>query len=303
MLADTTWKVRDFVKRKGAFCAAGGLALAAACWAAVPAAAAVSSPAAAPGRGTYVALGDSYTSGPLIQPGSATAPAECGQSAVNYPHLTAKALGLDLTDVSCGGATVSDMTRSQYPGVAPQFDALSARDSVVTLGIGGNDDNTFITSVAGCAALDAADPENSGAPCEDAFGGYFARNIASDAGTIGAAVRRIRALAPRARVLVVGYPDILPQHGNCWPRMPLTAGDVAYLNGVERDLNGMLEKEAGANGAAYVGTYGPSIGHDACQSESVRWVEPVAPSSSAAFVHPNAAGEAAMARIVEAAVR
>lgn len=250
----------------------------------------------------YVALGDSYTSGPLIQPASATAPPECGQSTVNYPHLTAGALGLSLSDVSCSGATTSDMTQSQYPGVAPQFDALSARDSLVTIGIGGNDKGTFITTVAACGALDATDPENSGAPCEDVFGGYFARNIASDAGNIGAALRRIHALAPHAQVYVMGYPDILPQSGNCWPQMPLTTGDVTYLNGVEHDLNGMLQQEADANGATFVDTYDPSIGHDACKPESVRWVEPMVPSSSAAFVHPNAAGEAAMAKMLEAAI-
>lgn len=288
------------MKRKGAYRVGAGLVLAAAavCSAGVPASAAPDG-----GGGTYVALGDSYTSGPLIQPTAPGASVLCVQSAANYPHLAAKALGLSLTDVSCGGATVSDMTQGQYPGVAPQFDALSARDSVVTLGIGGNDSNTFITAVAGCGALGITDPENKGAPCKAVFGNLFANNIAADAANIGTALRRIRSLAPRARVFVVGYPDILPQHGNCWPQMPMPSGDVTYLGGVEHDLNGMLRREAGANGATYVDTYGPSIGHDACRSESVRWVEPVVPGSSAAFVHPNAAGEAAMARIVEAAVR
>ena len=282
------------MKHKGAYCAAAGLGLAAAvCCATVPARAAA---------GTYVALGDSYTSGPLITPASATAPAVCLQSAVNYPHLTARALGLSLTDVSCAGADTSDMTQSQYPGVAPQFDALSASDSVVTLGIGGNDNEDFITAVAGCAAIDVTDPLNIGAPCKAAFGDYFADNIASDGPAIAAAVQRIHALAPNARVYVIGYPDILPQSGNCWTKMPLTSGDVTYLNGVQRDLNAMLQQEATANGAAFVDTYDPSIGHDLCKPESVRWIEPLVPASSAAFVHPNAAGEAAMAGMVEAAV-
>ena len=282
------------MKRKGAYCAAAGLVLAAAvCCMTVPASAAT---------GTYVALGDSYTSGPLITPGSATAPVACLQSAVNYPHLTAKALGLSLTDVSCAGATVSDMTTSQYPGVAPQFNALGASDSVVSLGIGGNDDETFITAVVGCAALDVTDVLNIGAPCKAAFGNYFADNIASDGPNIGAALARIHTLAPNAKVFVVGYPDILPQSGNCFTKMPLTTGDVTYLNGMEKDLNAMLKQEATANGATFVDTYDPSIGHDLCKPESTRWVEPLIPSSSAAFVHPNANGEAAMASILEAAI-
>lgn len=282
------------MKRTGAYCVTAGLILGAAiCCTVIPASAA---------GGTYVALGDSYTSGPLIAPISSTAPAECLQSAVNYPHLTAAALGESLTDVSCAGATVSDMTQSQYSGVAPQFNALSAGDSVVTLGIGGNDNSTFITSIVGCGTIDVADPLNIGAPCKAVYGNSFADNIASDGPNIGAAIARIHALAPNARVFVVGYPDVLPQSGNCWTSIPVTTGDVAYLNGVEKDLNAMLQQQAQANGATFIDTYGPSIGHDLCKSESARWIEPLIPSSDAISVHPNAAGEAAMAGMVEAAI-
>jgi GDSL-like Lipase/Acylhydrolase family len=283
------------MKRKGVTISTAMLALAVAgiC---------TSIPANAASGGTYVALGDSYTSGPLILPVASTAPLVCTQSAVNYPHLTAAALGLSLTDVSCAGATVSDMTQSQYSGVPPQFDALSTSDSVVTIGIGGNDNNTFITALAGCGIIDINDPLNIGAPCAAVFGSSFASSISSDAVNIGAALKQIHVLAPQARVYVAGYPNILPQSGNCWPQMPLTTGDVSYLNGVENDLNSMLQQQAEANGATFVDTYDPSIGHDACKSESVRWVEPVIPSTDAISVHPNAAGEAAMAKAVEAAI-
>jgi GDSL-like Lipase/Acylhydrolase family len=263
---------------------------------------ATAAPASASGNG-YVALGDSYTSGPFILPPAPGAPAECVQSAVNYPHLTAGQLGLSLTDVSCGGATVSDMTSSQYPGVPPQFNALTPATSVVTLGIGGNDNNTFITAVLGCAALDVLDVLNIGTPCKDVYGNSFANSIASDAPNIAAAIRGIHSLSPQAKVFVVGYPDILPQSGGCYPTIPVTTGDVAYLNGVELDLNNMLAAQAAANGATFVNTYPPSIGHDACKPEPVRWIEPVIPGTDAFPVHPNAAGEAAMARVAEGAMQ
>jgi hypothetical protein len=259
-------------------------------------------PAGASGNG-YVALGDSYTSGPLILPPAPGAPAQCLQSAINYPHLTAGALGLSLTDVSCGGATVGDLTSSQYPGVPPQFSALTPATSVVTLGIGGNDNNTFITAVVGCAVLDVLDVLDIGTPCKDVYGNSFARSIASDAPHIAAALRGIHGLSPQAKVFVIGYPDILPQSGNCYPQIPVTTGDVAYLNGVEHDLNSMLAAQAAANGATFVDTYTPSIGHDACKPEPVRWIEPVLPGTDSAPVHPNAAGEAADARLVEGAMR
>jgi hypothetical protein len=120
---------------------------------------------------------------------------------------------------------------------------------------------------------------------------------------IGGALHEVHLLSPSAKVFVVGYPDILPQSGNCRPSVPLTTGDVAYLNGVEQDLDAMLSSEAAANGASYVNTYTPSIGHDACQRAGTKWVEGLIPTSAALPLHPNAPGEAAMAREIEAALR
>jgi hypothetical protein len=65
----------------------------------------------------------------------------------------------------------------------------------------------------------------------------------------------------------------------------------------------MLATQAGANHATFVNTFTPSVGHDACQPESVRWIEPVLPGTDAAPVHPNTAGEAADAHDVEAAMK
>ena len=44
---------------------------------------------AAAGAINYVSIGDSYTSGPGIEPYSLTAPPGCGRSQLNYPHLVA----------------------------------------------------------------------------------------------------------------------------------------------------------------------------------------------------------------------
>ncbi len=250
---------------------------------------------------SYVALGDSYTSAPLVLPFASGAPLDCLQSGINYPHLTAKALSLSLRDVSCSGASVGDMTSAQHSDQPPQFDALSQSTNVVTFSIGGNDNGTFSTAAVGCFEADIFDFLNRGAPCQSKYGNTFANQIASDGPRIGNALAQIHALSPNAKVFVVGYPDVLPQSGNCYPQVPLTTGDVSYLNGVEHDLNSMLASEASSHDATYVDTFTPSIGHDACKSESRRWVEPPIPSSLAAPVHPNAAGEAADAQDVEAA--
>jgi hypothetical protein len=145
-----------------------------------------------------------------------------------------------------------------------------------------------------------------GSPCEKQYtaGGTDQLKAAIDqtAPKIAAAIQQIHQLSPSAKVLVVGYPDILPNTGHgCWPVVPIAYGDVPYLRGVELELNQMLANEAAANNAAYVDTYTDSIGHDACQSTGTKWVEGPIPTSDAAPFHPNAHGEAAMATQVEAA--
>lgn len=113
----------------------------------------------------------------------------------------------------------------------------------------------------------------------------------------------IAARAPRARVVVVGYPDMFPQSGGCWPAVPITNGDVAYLRGIEVKANAMLAAAAKAAGATFVNTYTPTIGHDFCQPESVRDVEGLLPGSLALPFHPNARGQQAMATAVLAAIK
>src|SRR5882757_3915094 len=119
--------------------------------------------AAAP-LGPYVALGDSYVSGPLI-PNQVDI--GCLRSDHNYPSLVAAAIGASaFSDASCGGATTDEMTQSQIDGLitvnGPQLNAVTSDDKLVTLGIGGNDIG-FIGIILTCAAESLTNP--FGAPC------------------------------------------------------------------------------------------------------------------------------------------
>jgi lysophospholipase L1-like esterase len=254
----------------------------------------------------YVALGDSYTSGPLI-PDQTGSPAGCLRSTHNYPHLVAAALGFSsFKDVSCQGATTIDMTKSEGVPLGtnpPQLNALSATTTLVTLQIGGNDIG-FAGIVINCSTLSFTDP--FGSPCKNLYtsGGtdQLAAAIKATAPKVAAVLQAIHKRAPAARVLLVGYPDILPNSGTgCWPLVPIAHGDVPYLRGVEKQLNQMLASVAAANKATYVNTYTASIGHDFCQPPGTKWVEGIVPTSPAAPVHPNKLGERAMAKQVEAA--
>ena len=276
---------------------------------------------AATGSRHYVALGDSYAAGAGVPGQSAGL---CLRSDHNYGHLVAAALGsAAYTDVTCSAAKVKAMTSAQYDAFIrvndPQLNALTADTDLVTIGIGGNDlgvGDLGVGEVIGtCIAGAVVNP--FGTPCKDVYHhGHWdwsswswqygnddlADRIAGAAPQLADVLARIHAKAPGAKVLVVGYPSVLPQNSDdCVGRQPVTPGDVTYLRGVLGSLNSMLASTAAAGGATYVDTAGPTRGHDACSTD--RWVEGALPGSPAVPFHPNAAGERAMAQAVLAALR
>ncbi|MGW1027456.1 SGNH/GDSL hydrolase family protein [Streptomyces sp. NPDC002577] len=272
---------------------------------------------AAPPKGPYVALGDSYTAGPKI-PDQTGKPAGCERSDHNYPALVAKELGLaaaEFRDVSCSGATISDLTAAQSTGdgVNPaQLSALSAGTRLVTIGIGGNDIG-FASLVRQCVTagaiyhvLGSGKYVPDDAPCSRRYvseGTDEVRQRITTAGErLSEALKDVRRRAPKARVYVVGYPAILPskesEETGCGRDMGLAPGDVTFLHDEEQQLNAMLRRRAEAAGAGYVDTYTPSVGRDACAAEDTRWVEPLIPLNPAASVHPNERGERGMADAV-----
>jgi lysophospholipase L1-like esterase len=242
----------------------------------------------------YVALGDSYAAGPGIPNVVHSA---CQRSDHNYPSLVADARHFSsFRDASCSGARTTDMTQSQqtnpYTLVPPQFDALGPDARLVSVTIGGNDIG-FANVAVTCFSLMALNP--FGTPCKDHYteGGtdVLAAGIAAAAPKVAAVLQGIHQRSPQAKVLLVGYIDIMPVTGpGCWPFVPIAVGDFAYLRGVEEQLNQMLAAQAPANGATFVDTYSPTIGHDVCQDYGVRWVEGVVPTMPAAPLHPNALG-------------
>ena len=258
---------------------------------------------AAAGAINYVSIGDSYTSGPGITPYSPTAPANCGQSEKNYPHLVAKALNLTLTDVSCGGATTSDETESQFEGQPPQDEALSEATEVVTIGMGGNDHGLFGTVLNGCTQLDAIESAPGRAPCQEHYESYVQSTFAEDKPEQEAAIKHIKELSPHAKVFIVGYPEITPNHGVCPTQFPWYEKDLKWFrNKVQKVGNKMIKAGAKASGAIFVDTFKASEGHNACQSPTVRWVEPLLGSLTGVPVHPNATGEEQDAFDVELAL-
>ncbi len=257
----------------------------------------------------YVALGDSYTSGPLI-PFVRPHPLPCLRSTNNYPSLLAAELDPEtFVDASCAGADTTHMTTPQgspLPYNPPQFDALSENTDLVTLGIGGNDSDVFGDMIDICPDLHSVDP--TGAPCREYFalpggGDELLARIAVTERRIVEVVHEIRGRSPRARVLLVGYPRLVPESGYCPDRLPLADGDYDYADEIEQALNDALADAAEATGATYVDTYGPSRGHDICATGGAAWINGARFSLFAAPYHPFASGMAGVAALVLDAVR
>jgi lysophospholipase L1-like esterase len=255
----------------------------------------------------YVALGDSYAAGPLV-PIPTGEPAGCLRSDHNYPSVVAQELGIaDFHDVSCSGATTENITGPQDVPLGknpPQLDALAPDTQLVTITIGGNDIG-FGDIVQECATRSPLQP--TGSACKDHYtaGGtdQLAQRVDDAAPEVAGVLAAVERRSPDARVLLVGYPAILPDEGpGCFPVVPFSPGDVDYLRGVEKDLNAMLAKQAAAAGHDFVDTYTPSIGHDACQPPGTKWVEGLVPTAPAAPVHPNALGMREIGQVVADAV-
>lgn len=280
----------------------------------------------------YVALGDSWSADVVFfdkdgLPDSRYVPVDCAQSHSNYPKLVAKQLGVrTFRDATCGSATTDHFTQPQelpLGGVnPPQFNRLTRTTDLVTVGIGGNDAGVAAGALSCISALPIGIPAPRlplpdvlplvdiaqlplGA-CKERFtaGGTdrLAQAVARSEIKVVRALQEIRRRSPKARILLVNYLDAIPAKG-CWPIVPITNPDMAYLHGVFVELNAMLARAARRGGAELVDTHPLSTGHHVCTGPRTRYVEGLGVLSVndlavAVPAHPNAAGARSQARSV-----
>ena len=253
----------------------------------------VTGPPAPLGEGVdYVALGDSYSAGPLV--GTVRSdPTVCGRSTTNYPAYLSEWLQVaSYRDVTCSGAQTRDVRRPQRSfdqvEVPAQADALSADTDLVTIGLGGNDFGIF-GALSGCASDQPAGPQLQ-AECQTLFAdseaaAAFVGKAKRVESRLTRSLRVIARRAPDAQVVVVGYPRLMPPSGTC-PAAVLTAEGVGFANQVARTLNASLKGAADKSGAAFVDLTGPSTGHDVC-AKAEAWINgPEVKMGEAAPFHP-----------------
>lgn len=237
---------------------------------------------------SYVALGSSFAAGPGIAEQQAT----CGRSDHNYPHLVAAALGLQLTDVSCSGATTDNILDTPQGAAAPQLTAVTADARLVTVTIGGNDIR-YSASTGRCSGAQPAD--RCTAQLDQAA---IAQAVTQLPAKLGAVLDAIRSKAPQAVIVVVPYPQVIPARSQRCAALGLTDDDADYLATLGEQLEAALVNAAASHGALVADPYPASSDHGPCADTAVRWVNGASVASSGATFHPTALAHEVMAQLV-----
>jgi lysophospholipase L1-like esterase len=247
--------------------------------------------------GRYVAMGSSFAAGPGLPSRVPGSPRRAGRSTGNYAHLVARALGLDLHDVTFSGATTSDILGPAPGGRAAQLDAVTPETSLVTITAGGNDVGFVprLTLASLPWPLRMLPPVTARVNALGETGAtderfeQLERNLAAIAG-------RLRDRAPAGRVLVVDYLSILPPDGLA-PPSPPPADITAWGRAIAARLAATTQAAAGTAGWTYVAASAASADHHAWSAAP--WTQRFHLSlRGGAPYHPNAAGMAAVAELI-----
>jgi lysophospholipase L1-like esterase len=221
----------------------------------------------------YVALGDSYSSG--VGAGNyISSSGSCDRSTNAYPEQWAAAHSpASFVSVACSGAETSDVLSSQVS-------ALSSSTTLVSITIGGNDAG-FSTVMETCVLAPTS-------VCLDAIDASEAYVAAALPARLNTTLQTIRADAPAAKVVVLGYPDLydLSKSSGC---IGLSTSDRTALNTAAGDLDSALSTAAAANGDTYADVRSQFAGHEICDSSS--WLNSVNIFSLSSSYHPTAAGQ------------
>jgi lysophospholipase L1-like esterase len=228
------------------------------------------SPATAAGT-SYVALGDSYSSGTgtrtYLSDGTS-----CQRSVYAYPSLDAAALALSLTFRACSGATVADVTNTQ-------LSALTSTTAYVTISVGGNDAG-FASVLTTCAQPSWL---------SNCYGAIDKANSVINTtlpGRLTTLYSAIRAKAPSARVIVVGYPRIFNGE-DCNLLTWFSPTEEARLNATADLLNSRTQTAAAAAGFQFASPTSRFVGHAVC--DDVEWLNGLSSPVGESY-HPNTSG-------------
>ncbi len=220
---------------------------------------------------TYVALGDSYSSGlgtrSYLDDGT-----ECRRSAQSYPALVAAARGWSLDLRACSGATIPDVR-------AAQLGALSTSTQKVTLSVGGNDAG-FADVLTECALPAWA------SDCDAAIDQAQATISGTLPSALSSLYAQVGSRAPSADVVVVGYPRVFMGE-DCNALTWFSPEEQTRLNATADRLNSLLATRASAAGFRFANPTSAFTGHAVC--DDPEWLNGLSNPVEESY-HPNVAG-------------
>lgn len=224
--------------------------------------------AAAPLPGGYVALGDSYASG--TGTASYDLDERCERSSSAYPaRLAAERPDLSLSFVACGGATTDDVLDEQVA-------ALDARTSFVTVSVGGNDLG-FGALIEECVVRD----------CNAELRAARSSAAATLAPKLDRVYDEIRRRAPRAEVVVVGYPRLF-SGAFCLGTTGVLASERTNANLFADEIDRVIGGRAAVAGFTYVRAIPTFTGHGVCSDDA--WTNGLNLRRPAESFHPTRSG-------------
>lgn len=220
----------------------------------------------------YVALGDSYSSG--VGAGSYdSASGDCKRSARAFPRLWASANSpSSFAFTACSGARTNDVTSGQ-------LGPLNASTDLVSISIGGND--------AGFADVMTTCVLQSESTCLSRIATARAYVDSTLPGRLDSVYNAIKAKAPSARVVVLGYPRFYQLGGSCVAG--LSERERTAINGASDYLNAATAKRAADHGFAFGDVRTTFTGHEICSGNS--WLHSVNWLNIGESYHPTAAGQ------------
>ncbi|HEY8481275.1 MAG TPA: SGNH/GDSL hydrolase family protein [Spirillospora sp.] len=256
--------------------------------------------------GSYVALGDSYSSGVGAEAtaGDNNPLNRCHRTSKAYYHEVSKAFRFAKGSSfwACSGATTADVMKGRG-GEPPQINRVGPDTSLVTLSIGGNDVG-FSRVLTGCVVKL---PWSGGCTGQ---GEDIARRMAELRTNLPALLEEITRRAPRARVIVMGYPRAFSERSGV-DGDNITVSDQRWLNARARDLNRLIGESVaevdaritareGRGSVEFVDAYSAFAGHEVGSEDpymnglslNLSGLE-AAPRS----YHPTAAGQHALASL------
>jgi lysophospholipase L1-like esterase len=239
------------------------------------------------------ALGDSYSSGEANPPFDPSAPG-CDRSPQAWPLLAAARLRWTATNLACSGAQTKDVV-NPYKDQPAQVDALRSlrpRPGVVTITIGGNDVG-FSTALGACVAADCV--------ATGAIAVADAKILTVLPDRLVNTYRAVENAAPRARLVVVGYPRLFPQRQADVTGCPwLDDEERKAVNASADLLNVVIHVSAWRAGARFVDVSDTLAGHELCTQDS--WIFPIGVGPVPSYwAHPILPGQQAIAaRVADA---